>query len=127
MKKILMASIMLIAVLALRAEDKKMTGMPLKKYWMVMLKKGTERAQNDSTAKLIQKGHLEHMDKMANEKKLVMAGPMGDDGSVRGICIYDVETEEEVRKYCEADPAVQAKRLSYEIHPWYAQPGSCLP
>ena len=63
---------------------------------------------------------------MAKEGKLAIAGPFGDDGDWRGIFIFDVDSEDEVRELLKNDPSIQAGRLSYEIHPWWTEKGSCL-
>lgn len=69
---------------------------------------------------------MANIHKMAEIGKLKIAGPFGDDGNWRGIFIFDVESEEEVKELIKNDPAIQAGRLSYEIHPWWTEPGSCL-
>jgi hypothetical protein len=63
---------------------------------------------------------------MAKESKLLIAGPFGDDGYWRGIFIFEVKAKEEVVELLKNNPAIQAGRLAYEIHPWWAEPGSCL-
>jgi uncharacterized protein YciI len=63
---------------------------------------------------------------MAAEGKLNVAGPFLDDGEMRGIYIFDSGNEDEVRKLVEADAAVKAGRLTYEIHPWMTQKGTCF-
>ena len=56
---------------------------------------------------------------LAEEGKLVLAGPFLDEGDLRGIYIFDVETVEEARALTETDPAIQAGRLIMELKPWY--------
>ena len=99
----------------------------IKQYYFVMLTRGSESSKIDSVdlAKL-QKGHMANIHKMAEEGKLQIAGPFGDDGNWRGIFIFDVNSEEEVKELLKNDPAIQAGRLSYEIHPWWSEPGNCL-
>jgi uncharacterized protein YciI len=53
--------------------------------------------------------------RLQREKKIVLAGPLSNEGEIRGIAIFKVDTEEEVRELIETDPAVRAGRLSYEI------------
>jgi uncharacterized protein YciI len=48
-----------------------------------------------------------------------LAGPFLDDGDIRGIYIFNVETVEEAQKLTETDPAIQAGSLVMELHPWY--------
>ena len=65
----------------------------------------------------IQKGHMANIQRLADEKKLVVAGPFGDNGRLRGIFIFKVNSLEEARALAATDPAVQAGRLALEIHP----------
>ncbi len=66
---------------------------------------------------------MANINKMAESGKLQIAGPFGDDGNWRGIFIFDVATEEEVKELLKDDPAIQSGRLAYEIHPWWTLPG----
>jgi len=91
----------------------------MKPYVLAYLKKGPNRNQDSVTAAQLQTAHLENIGRMANEGKLVLAGPFMDDGDVRGIYIFDVKTVEEARALTETDPAIKAGRLVMELHPWY--------
>ena len=88
-------------------------------YYMAMLKKGPVRNHDSLTAAGIQEAHMAHIMKMAEEKKLVLAGPFLDNGDLRGIFILNVASKEEAEALTNQDPAVQAGRLVMEIHPWY--------
>ena len=91
----------------------------MKAYVMAFLKRGPNRSQDSLTAANLQKAHMQNINRMANEGKLVLAGPFFDDGDVRGIYIFNVSTVEEARALTESDPAIQAGRLAMELHPWY--------
>jgi len=99
----------------------------MKKYIMCFLKSGPKRSQNEEEAQRIQKGHLAHMDSLAQLGIISIAGPFEDSGDVRGIVIYDLGTVEEARKMTAGDPAVVNGRLVPEFHPWWAAKGSVLP
>ena len=98
----------------------------MKKYFLVFLKSGSSRSQNKEEAMKIQTAHLAHMDSLANIGQLDIAGPMGDDTELRGIVVLRVPNMEKAEACVQADPAVRAGRLSYEIHPWWASVGSSL-
>lgn len=113
---------------ALVAQDKKEEPeWEMKQYFFVMLKRGPNRGQDSVTAKKLQEGHMANINRMAKEGKLAIAGPFGDNGDWRGIFIFDMKNMEDVKKEVEQDPAIQAGRLAYEIHPWWAGRGAKLP
>jgi uncharacterized protein len=98
----------------------------MKTYYLVFLKKGLKRDQDSATAAEIQKGHMTHLTKMYNEGKMDLAGPIMQDGEIKGICVYNVPSLEEAKKLAESDPAVTSGRLVVEILPWYSQKGAKL-
>jgi len=91
----------------------------MKHYVMAFLKKGPLRDQDSITASDIQKAHMANINRLADEGKLVTAGPFEDDGELRGIFIFNVATLEEAQVLTSTDPAVKAGRLIMELHPWY--------
>ena len=91
----------------------------MKQYVMAFLKSGPNRSQDAATAQAIQKAHLENINRMAEEGKLVVAGPFMDKGDIRGIYIFNVTSIEEAQKLTETDTAIQTGRLVMELHPWF--------
>jgi uncharacterized protein YciI len=71
----------------------------------------------------IQKAHLANIGRLAEMKKLVVAGPFGDNGNLRGIFVFRVNSLEEARSLTLTDPAVQAGRLALDLHPWLVPEG----
>ncbi len=71
----------------------------------------------------IQKGHMANINKLAEMKKLVAAGPFGDNGRLRGIFVFRVTSLDEAKALTATDPAVQAGRLAMDIHPWMIPEG----
>lgn len=91
----------------------------MKSYVMAFLKAGPNRTQDSLEAARIQEAHMANINRMAEEGKLILAGPFLDDGELRGIYVFDVATIEEAEALTNTDPAVQAGRLVMELHPWY--------
>ena len=91
----------------------------MKQYVMAFLKSGPNRSQDSLEAARLQKAHMDNIGRMAEEGKLILAGPFMDDGEIRGIYIFNVKTVEEARALTQTDPAIQAGRLVMELHPWY--------
>ena len=127
-KSMMLTTVILFCCLFLcaQAQSTKSPADNLKPYFLVLLKKGPNRSQDSTTAARIQKAHLENINRMAASGKLNVAGPFLDEGDMRGIFIFDSGNEDEVKKLVENDPAVKAGRLTYEIHPWMTEKGTCF-
>lgn len=99
----------------------------LKQYFFCILLRG-DSAEEFTEAELeaLQQKHLDNINRLKDEGKVVIAGPFGDDTEKRGILIFDVATLAEAEAAVKTDPAVQAGRLSYEMHPWWTVKGSIL-
>ena len=91
----------------------------MKKYVMAFLKKGPNRSKDSLTKSKLQKAHMKNIKQMAENGDLVLAGPFLDDGDIRGIYIFNVETIEEAKKLTETDPLIKSGGLIMELHPWY--------
>ncbi|REE01286.1 YciI family protein [Marinoscillum furvescens] len=91
----------------------------MRSYIMANLVAGPNRDQDSATAARLQRAHLDNITRMAEEGKLVLAGPFLDGGDVRGIYVFAVETVEEAEALTATDPAIQAGRLKMELRPWY--------
>ena len=78
--------------------------------------------QTPATAEL-QKAHLANINRLAKMKKLVVAGPFGDNTTLRGIFVFKVASIDEAKALADTDPAVQAGRLAIEMHPWLVPEG----
>jgi uncharacterized protein YciI len=88
--------------------------------FLVLLKKGPAwSAEKTPESKAIQEGHLANISALWKAGKLAVAGPLGDDGDLRGIFIFQVATLEEAKALTDSDPAIKAGRLVAEIHPWW--------
>lgn len=91
----------------------------MKKYVMAFLKKGPNRDLSPDSAATLQRAHLDNIRRLAEMGKLSVAGPFFDDGDIRGIYIFNVESVEEAKTLTETDPAIQAGSLVMELRPWY--------
>ena len=135
MKKLLFAIVLLLAASGVKSQNQtgskntaydaalaKKTGADdygMHQYVMAFLKDGPNRVSDKAEAAALQKAHLKNIIRLANEGKLVIAGPFLDDQPIKGIFIFNVATVEEARKLTETDPAIKAGILVMELHPWY--------
>ena len=92
----------------------------MKSYFLVILKTGKKEIKDAKKKAEIFKGHMDNIQQMVADKKLVVAGPFGkNDMKYRGIFILDLPTEAEARIRVERDPVIISKLMKYESRPWY--------
>src|ERR1700756_5225247 len=89
------------------------------RYVMCFLRTGPNKSLSADSSKKIQAAHLQNIKKLADEGKLVVAGPFIDETELEGIFIFNVPTVEEAQKQTNTAPAVKAGVLVMELHPWY--------
>jgi uncharacterized protein YciI len=71
----------------------------------------------------LQKAHMANIIRLAEMKKLVVAGPFGGNGVLRGIFVFRVDSLDEAKQLAATDPSVQAGRLAIDMHPWLVPEG----
>jgi len=93
----------------------------MKSYMFVILKTGSNpNASDNAFVNECFAGHLSNIKRLAKEKKLVLAGPLGkNEKTYRGLFILNVTTKEEAQELLQSDPAIAADFLAPEIYPWY--------
>ncbi len=92
----------------------------MKTYVFCILKTGTNTTATAEEKKLLFEGHMTNIKKLAEENKLVVAGPfMKNDKNYRGVFIFNCSTIEEAEKLVNSDPAVQAKIFEADLTVWY--------
>jgi uncharacterized protein YciI len=111
--------------IGLYADEEKSSSPPeLASYYFVLLTRGPQwTAEKTPVTEKIQTAHLANITKLHDAGKLALAGPFTDNGNWRGIFIFKTFSLEETKSLVENDPAVQAGRLTYEIHPWATKKG----
>ena len=96
-------------------------------FWLLLLKTGPNRDQDEATADRLQLAHLQHLFNLRRQGLLTLFGPVEDAGELRGIGVVLVETREEAEALFADDPLVKAGRHIAEIRPWFTMPGASLP
>jgi uncharacterized protein YciI len=107
---------------------KKAATAPLKMetVYFGFLKRGPNRKDGDGETpevKELQKAHIANINRLAETKKLVMAGPFGDDGDLRGIFVFRVGSMKEAEELAATDPMIKIDRLRMDLHPWQVPVG----
>ena len=91
----------------------------MKQYVMAFLKEGKNKNLDSAESANLQIAHLKNIIRLADEGKLIVAGPFMDNQPIRGIFIFNVGTVEEAKRLTETDPAIKAGVLEMELRPWY--------
>jgi uncharacterized protein YciI len=100
------------------------TPLKLTTVYLAFLLRGEKFTPEQTAAtEELQKAHLANIVRLNNMNKLIVAGPFGDEGTMRGIFVFRVSSMEEARLLTETDPAIKAGRLALELHPWQVPEG----
>ena len=93
----------------------------MKTYVLCILKTGPKDAEIKGDArKEVFAGHFANIRRLADERKLAVAGPFGkNEKSYRGLYIFNVSTIEEAETLVNHDPAVKAGVFAPELTLWY--------
>jgi len=92
----------------------------MKNYVFVILKTGENKTTDKEELNKLFRGHMENIQRLVDEGKLVVAGPFGEnDKTWRGLFILDVKTVEEAAALVQTDPAIKAGIFAVDLVPWY--------
>ena len=92
----------------------------MKKYVIAFLYRGDKVGDYSEVERAeIQKGHMVNITKLAEEGKMVLAGPFFGKEELRGLFFFSVGSIEEAKALTESDPAVKAGVLKMELKEWY--------
>ena len=98
----------------------------MQQYFMVFLKSGPVRAQNEEEVELLHDEHLKHLHNMYELGYIDISGSIVEKGAIRDITIYNVPTAKMADSLAKADPMVKNGNLIVEVHPWWAAKGYSL-
>src|SRR5262249_43919042 len=88
----------------------------------ILLNSGASRTNLKSMEKeavnKMQSAHLGNFGTQFDRGTLIAAGPLGDNGFIRGTVILAVDGSNQVAECFKTDPFVQNRILEVEAHPW---------
>lgn len=100
--------------------------MKMETVYFGFLKRGPNRKEGDGQTpevQELQKAHIANINRLAETKKLVVAGPFGGSGDLRGIFVFRVGSLKEAQDLAATDPMIKIDRLRLELHEWKVPAG----
>lgn len=91
----------------------------MKKYVVAFLVRGKNQSIDSLERARLQEAHLQNIFRLADEGKLVLAGPFFGNDALRGIYIFDVQSIAEAEALTATDPSIQAGLLAMDLKEWY--------
>ena len=93
----------------------------MKTYYLVILQKGKAEITDKAKKSELMKGHMDNINKLAKDGKLIVAGPMAEknQNDYSGIFILDAKTKEEAESLVLTDPSIKSGIFDVEIYKWY--------
>jgi uncharacterized protein YciI len=98
-----------------------------KQYCLFLYLSGLNHNQSEAESEKLQQEHLRYLFKLRDEGVLILNGPVTDETSLWGIGIFNCTDKEIAKRLLDADPAVKAGRLIYEVYSWFGLPSDKLP
>jgi uncharacterized protein YciI len=95
----------------------------MRTYVVAFLYAGPAKIEDPARSEELQRAHLANIGRLHGEGKIILAGPFRDKGDLRGLFLFDTESLEEARAWCDSDPAVAAGALRIELKPWFSAAG----
>lgn len=91
----------------------------MRSYVMVLLEAGEARTEGQSMTPELMDAHLANIARLADEGKMVLAGPFGAPSPYRGLFLFNTESLDSAQAWMNSDPAIEAGMLKGSFHPWY--------
>jgi len=93
----------------------------MSKIQFLIFRTGDAPPQKFSLAQMeaMQKAHLDNMQRLMDEGKMIIGGPVGKSDTMRGIAVLDLPDKASVEKAFATDPFLKEGVLKAEIYDWY--------
>jgi uncharacterized protein YciI len=92
-------------------------------YVLVILKTGPNKVTDAAARTKMFEGHFANIERLAADKKLVMAGPLDGVDGRRGIFIFATPDIEEAKRFVATDPVIVNGEMAAEYHKFYGSAG----
>lgn len=91
----------------------------MRRYVLVLLKTGPTRVPDGPERTEVFRGHFANMKRLADEGKLVLAGPLDGVDGWRGLFVFAVPSIDEARQLAATDPVLVSGEMVAEYHAYY--------
>jgi uncharacterized protein YciI len=91
----------------------------MRSYVLVILKTGPTRVPAGKERDEMFKGHFANISRLAEEGKLVLAGPLDGVEGRRGLFVFAVPDIDEARRHVATDPVIVRGEMTAEFHQYY--------
>ncbi|WP_310383980.1 YciI family protein [Roseateles sp.] len=91
----------------------------MRRYVLVLLKTGPTSMPAGEARSAMFKGHFAHINRLAAEGKLALAGPFDGVDGWRGLFIIAVSDIEEAKRLTATDPVISSGEMVAEFHNYY--------
>ena len=92
----------------------------MKSYTFVILRTGPNKTEDKALLAELFKSHMENINKLAGEGKLIIAGPMGkNEKQYRGIFVLNTNDHHEAREMLKGDRAIVEGVFEADLFTWY--------
>ena len=88
-------------------------------YVLVILKTGPNKMPAGPERDAMFKGHFANIKRLADEGKLVLAGPFDGADGWRGMFIFDAKSVDEAKALTATDPVIKSGEMVAEYHAYY--------
>jgi len=103
---------------SLGADERGMRG-----FVLVVLKTGPNKVPEGPVRKKMFEGHFANMQRLAAEKKLVVAGPLDGVDGWRGVFVFATGDIDQAKSYVASDPVIINGEMVAEYHKFYSSAG----
>jgi len=91
----------------------------MRSYVLVILKTGPNRVHDGSERDEMFRGHFANMQRLSNEGKLALAGPLDGVDGWRGLFVMAVPDIEQAKQLVATDPVIIKGEMIAEYHKYY--------
>lgn len=92
----------------------------MKSYTFVILRTGPNKTEDKALLAELFRSHMENINKLSDEGKLIIAGPMGkNDKQYRGIFVLNTTDHQEALEMLKGDRAIAEGVFEADLFSWY--------